>query len=828
MGEVYRADDLSLGQEVALKFLPEGTTDEQTLERFRNEVRTARRISHPNVCRVFDIGQTEDQVFLSMEYVDGEDLGSLLRRIGRLPTDKAAEIARKICAGVAAAHDKGVLHRDLKPANIMLDGRGEILIMDFGLAGLAHEIEDYRSGTPAYMAPEQLAGEEVTARSDIYSLGLVLYEVFTGKAAFDGRTLEEIVRVRSDSTPSPPTELVKDLDGAVEGIILRCLENDPAKRPESALAVAAALPGGDPLAAALAAGQTPSPQAVAAAGENVGLSPIVAIAWLGVALLALAGFAALAMWTSGIRHLDLPYSRDVLSQKLRDLAEQFGYPPPVDWAEGFDYDEDLLDTLHKQRKPLREWDSVLKGRPALLHFWRRQSPTPMWATAPKDLTILPGVVDRVDPSPTTSGMLAIEVDPRGRLVRLAAVPPQWEPAAAANAVPANWKALFDAAGLDLAKFQAAQPAWNSLGSTDSRAAWSGTYPETSVPLRVEAGAWHGQPIYFETIGNWTKPDRMPPPADSISKKLIQIGLSFVGVCLLVGALLLARRNYVTGKADLDGAWKLGVLLFCLLMTLWGFWVHLPAGVGSFGLFLMAIGAALFDSAVLCVLYLALEPFVRRHWPHAIISWSRMIAGRVRDPLVGRDLLYGVLFGLAWGIVFEFSNVVLLGWGGLPQFASTSYLLGARSSIGTWLWHLVNSIQATLIFFFMMFIMRLILRKPWLAAAAFVAIGVAIKLDGSQNPALDAAAYLAIYILAAFMMVRFGFVTLAAAIFTVDLLLSIPMAQDPSSWYMGGSLFVVATIGAMAVWGAYTALGGNAAQAPPPAWAATLARYQSRG
>jgi hypothetical protein len=322
---------------------------------------------------------------------------------------------------------------------------------------------------------------------------------------------------------------------------------------------------------------------------------------------------------------------------------------------------------------------------------------------------------------------------------------------------------------------------------------------------------------------------MPPPGDSITKKLIQIGLSFVGVCLLVGALLLARRNYVTGKADLDGAWKLGVLLFCLLMTLWGFWVHLPAGVGSFGLFLMAIGAALFDSTVLCVLYLALEPFVRRHWPHAIISWSRMIAGRVRDPLVGRDLLYGVLFGLAWGIVFEFSNVVLLAWGGFPQFASTSYLLGARSSIGTWLWHLVNSIRATLIFFFMMFILRLILRKPWLAAAAFVAIGVATKLDGSQNPALDAAAYLAVYILAAFMMVRFGFVTLAAAIFTVDLLLSIPMAQDPSSWYMGGSLFVVTTIGAMAVWGAYTALGRNTAQAPPPAWAAAiLARYQSRG
>ncbi len=198
MGEVYRADDLSLGQAVALKFLPERATDEHTLERFRNEVRIARRISHPNVCRVYDIGQSDNQVFLSMEYVDGEDLSSLLRRIGRLPSDKALEIARKICAGLAAAHDKGVLHRDLKPANIMLDGRGEVLIMDFGLAGVAHEIDDVRSGTPAYMAPEQLSGKEVTARSDIYSLGLVLYELFTGKPAFQGYTRDEIMRVRRD------------------------------------------------------------------------------------------------------------------------------------------------------------------------------------------------------------------------------------------------------------------------------------------------------------------------------------------------------------------------------------------------------------------------------------------------------------------------------------------------------------------------------------------------------------------------------------------------------------------------------------------------------
>jgi serine/threonine protein kinase len=154
MGEVYRAYDLILNQAVALKFLAGSHMSEAALARFRNEVRIARQVSHPNVCRVYDIGFIEGMHFLSMEYLDGEDLDSLLRRIGRLPRDKAIEFTRKICAGLSAAHDRGVLHRDLKPANIMIDGRGQARVTDFGLAALAAEIplSDIRSGTPAYMS----------------------------------------------------------------------------------------------------------------------------------------------------------------------------------------------------------------------------------------------------------------------------------------------------------------------------------------------------------------------------------------------------------------------------------------------------------------------------------------------------------------------------------------------------------------------------------------------------------------------------------------------------------------------------------------------------
>jgi Protein kinase domain/ECF sigma factor len=239
MGKVYRADDLLLGHSVALKFLP-AAASETALSRFRNEVRTARQVSHPNVCRVYDIGEADGLIYLTMEYVDGEDLASLLRRIGKLPYDKALDIARGLCAGLAAARDKGMVHRDLKPANVMLDGKGHVRITDFGLAGVAEDVRDPGSGTPAYMAPEQRRGKEVTRLSDIYALGIILHELFTGR-----RPSEE-----SQNT---------DLSPIVERVIRRCLEEDPRMRPATALAAAAALPGGDPLAAALAAGEMPSP-----------------------------------------------------------------------------------------------------------------------------------------------------------------------------------------------------------------------------------------------------------------------------------------------------------------------------------------------------------------------------------------------------------------------------------------------------------------------------------------------------------------------------------------------------------------------------------------
>ena len=237
----------------------------------------ARQVSHPNVCRVYDVGEFEGHTFLSMEYVDGEDLASLLRRIGRFPQDRAIELARQICAGPRrrarsrrrpSRSEAGEHHarRQRQDPDHRLRPRGRV------------RRERCAPARRPTWRPEQLAGGEVTPRSDIYALGLVLYELFTGQRALDAQQPGRADRQARAGGITPPTDIVRDLDPAIERVILRCLEADPARRPASALAVAAALPGGDPLAAALAAGETPSPEMVAAAGQTEALPRAIVIA----------------------------------------------------------------------------------------------------------------------------------------------------------------------------------------------------------------------------------------------------------------------------------------------------------------------------------------------------------------------------------------------------------------------------------------------------------------------------------------------------------------------------------------------------------------------
>ncbi len=814
MGEVYRAEDLKLAQIVAIKFLPESVSkDPGALARFHSEVRIARQVSHPNVCRMFDIGDADGVTFLTMEYVDGEDLSSLVRRIGRLSPDKATEIARQTCAGLAAAHERGVIHRDLKPANLMLDSAGRIRITDFGLAGIAASIQgaEVRAGTPAYMAPEQLAGKEVTIKSDLYSLGLVLYEILTGKRAFEATSLPELIKLREESAPTSPSSLVRDLDPLLERVILRCLEKDPALRPASALQVAAALPGGDPLAAALAAGETPSPQMVAAAGENTGLTPRWALAAFAAVLLGTSLLTYLGVKENGLERMHPDRSPEVLAHHAEEIIAKLGYPARVgDRVGGFAYDYDFLSYVSKNGASRSDWNQILSQRPQLLDYWYRQSPSEMIPQGWWNV-LTPGVVTFDDPPPFLSGMITLWMDAEGRLLWLQAIPPEVEsqPTSTPGAAqPVDWSALFAAAEIDPAQLHPATPAWNSLAAADTRAAWDGKWPGSGRPLHIEAAALRGKPVFFSLIGPWTKPERMRPDEQTATDKVGNIFGLTLAIVVVVGGIWFALRNLARGRGDRKGAWRLACVVFAVQMATFLCRAHFVADLDVLLLTVMAISTGLFASGTMWLLYLALEPYVRRNWPQTIISWTRLMSGRLRDPLVGRDLVSGVVLGMAWVLVFEVGTFFLIRAGAAPRFPTSGYLLGTREAAAEWLSRAVISIQGTLLFFFALVLLRVLVRNRWVAAALFVAIFTTPKLLGSDHLVTETLVWLTIYVIAAIAVVRFGLVVLGIGSFMTNVLLNVPFTLDFSNWYAAHCLFIVLTFVAIGAWGFYNSLAGK--------------------
>ena len=833
MGEVYRAEDLKLGQTVALKFLPRSLAQtDEALERFTREVRLARQVSHPNVCRVFDIGEISESgdagkpithTFLTMEFVDGEDLASLMRRIGRLPPDKAVEIGRQLCAGLAAAHEHGIIHRDLKPANIMLDGRGHVRITDFGLAGLAAEIEgaEARAGTPAYMSPEQFAGGEVTPKSDLYSLGLVLYEIFTGKRPFDASTNEEMARLRDKSAPTAPSQFVKELDPLIERVILRCLEKDPAKRPASALQVAAALPGGDPLAAALAAGETPSPEMVAASGETEGLRP--AVAWVLLAGVIVLGAAAILLSAQSMlyRRVPLETPPEELAQRARDILRSAGYSePPVDTSMGFYEGSALLRYIREHDKSKARWDNLETGA---FVFWYRGSPRPLAAgnlLSDSPIAIW-GVVWTDDPPLEVSGMTLVTLNPLGRLTQLIEVPPQVEKSAGTEPSPhwvPDWAPLFSAAGLDPSKWPPAQPMWTPPVDSDSRAAWTGSLSERpNIPMRIEAAAYRGKPVYFELIGPWTLPERMQPYQPTAGQRMGLVIFIFLLVSMLVVGAILARRNVRLGRGDRRGALRLAAYVFGALAVAWIFGAHHVPTISEFVLFFEFLEWGLLWSCFLWVLYIAMEPYVRRRWPATLVSWSRLLAGGFRDPLVGRDVLMGCLWG---AFVIDLDRLLWFvpSWLGhlppQPQSGPDWQFLGARAIIADIPNNSIFALFISLAILFILFLLRASLRKEWAASLAWVLFLTVFLSVGRDSVPVAIAENLIVQGVTVFLLRRLGLLWLVVAIFVNGTLTRFPVTTQMSSWYAGISLAAILLLAAIAIYAFYTSLGGRPAFGRP--------------
>jgi len=762
-------------------------------------VRIARQVSHRNVCRVYDIGEDHGRVFLTMELIDGEDMALLLKRIGRFPEERATEIARQICAGLAAAHELGVLHRDLKPANVMLDSDGRVRITDFGLAGLAGSFTDIRSGTPAYMAPEQLAGKDVSERSDIFALGLVLYEIFTGRRAFDATTIAELLRQHDEGVRVSGGSSGRSLDPVVEQVIARCLAPDPAQRPASALAVSAALPGGDPLAAALAAGETPSPAMVAAAGRVEPVPLRIGLPLLAFALLCFGGLIALRQMTAFYRFMPVDLPPAVLEDRARQVLDRFGYrEPPADSASQLREDRDYLSWARRQPASTR-WQQLATGRAPAVGLWYRTGPRFLVPTAEWTQVTL------TDPPLRMVGMTYVDVDAKGALLDFIAVPPQRTSGTPPPAAEMDWQPVFDAVRWPRERFTPATPEWTPPVATETRAAWTGTVPELgSTPLRLEVGAFAGKVVSVQTIGPWTRPGRMPPPIEAGIERALDNFKSVLVLFLVVGSALLARRMVLLGRGDWRGATTVAAVLFVLGMAQWTAGAHHVPDYGTLqNKFFEACANQLFRSAIAWLAYLGIEPWIRRHWPTSLISWSRILGGSFRDPLVGRDVLIGLAFGVAGAIypgLIEYGfqafggNVVNPAFTGIwalttPRFVGASLL--AESS---------NAMFNTLLLTLLYVVFRRRLGRPWLAAlATTVVLTLIITSEDGFGGGLPG--FLLIASISAFIIAPLhfhGMLPFMAAFAVRQVLMSNTLTADLGAWYAGPTWVIGAAMVGLAV------------------------------
>jgi hypothetical protein len=568
------------------------------------------------------------------------------------------------------------------------------------------------------------------------------------------------------------------------------------------------LPGGDPLAAALAAGETPSPQMVAASGQNDGIAPRMALTFLTAALAGILLLLYFGVKETAVERVHPEKSPEVLSNHASEIIAKIGYPErPADRESGFSYNTDFIEYVSTHDKPHADWSKLPYQRPELLSFWYRQSKKELvadgfWGNG------IPGVVTFDDPPLVTSGMVDVWMDDQGRLGWFQAIPDEKEEGSGSGPIAGNeikkpdWSVLFSAAEIDPAQLKSTPSTWNSLAASDYREAWDGKWPDSGRPLHVEAASLRGRPVFFALSGPWTKPPRMPPPEKRGNEKLKNLsGLTIAG-SIVIGGIFFAFRNLQRGRGDRLGAWRLACAAFVLQILTFVFRAHLIASPSLIG------ATSLLYAGAMWLLYIALEPYVRRNWPQTIISWTRLVSGKLRDPLVGRDLVSGVLLGIFWVLIIESGNLLSIRLGDALQLGSNDLLGGFREAVGYYFSIATNSIQGALAFFLLLVLIRIVVRNRWLAVAVFVAIQITPRLIGTDHFWLDFTEFTLVYGVAALAVVRFGLIALGVGVFLADVLLNVPYSLDFSNWYAAHNLLIVFSFFAIAVWGFYLSLGGK--------------------
>ena len=496
----------------------------------------------------------------------------------------------------------------------------------------------------------------------------------------------------------------------------------------------------------------------------------------------------------------------------------WGLPPDAaaDTAYGFEINGGYLKYVQTHDKSRARWETLAKSGLPAMTFWYRQSPNPLFAQeffGPGALgggQVYPG-----DPAMDTTAMALVVLDTTGRLVRFEVVPPE-KSAPPQNAKTPDWAGFFAAGGLNIAEFRAAAPEWAPLVPTDSRLAWTGTFPQRAdVPIRVEAAAFHGQPVYYRMIFPWTKPGRDTETDLTRQQKIASVLIVLLILTVFVGGVALAHSNIKANRADMKGAARLGAFVFVTFLVLWILSTHhLPNFLEAIS-FLTAVASAALRTFFAMVLYVALEPFVRRREPETLISWTRLLAGKLRDPLVGRDLLIGSVYGVLIFLVEASDNFLLPLFGKLPPIpggVSTESLLGFRHALAQVLLFVLGQTIDSLGIFFMLFVLQRILRRAWIAAIVVAIAGTLLSLGNSNGeyPWISAVFLVILYLSFLLVLKRFGLLTLLVGLVVQQVLLIFPATIHLSRWYAAPSLVGMTAIAALTIYGFRTALAGQPA------------------
>jgi serine/threonine protein kinase len=798
LGTVFMAYDKVLNKPVALKFFRNSLfgKDRGLIE---GEVALSQRVSHVNVCRVHDLNVEYDPPYMSMEYIDGEDLEQTLQRVGRIVPDRAVQISMDICAGLSAAHAQGVVHGDLKPHNVMIDGAGIARLTDFGLGRLAifRDSLGPHAGTPPYMAPEQVSGRSANERSDLFSLGIVLYELYTGEYPLavdeEGGSLNwETSRV------VPPSDLVPQIEPHVERTILQCLEIAPEDRPASVKAVMQRL-----------AGEQATPNISTSDRAAAYESRFQKLRWLAIA--AIAGLVASWIAVPQFRLVErIDFARSSVAdywQAATHLIAALGYKAEHTagkYSFGFDYDSPFVND------PTAPDQTV--------SYWYRQSPSflvPHHFTISREQTTSQVTFD--EPPWTEPGMVGARISTDGTLLEFRSVPGALGRGKdGGTSRDASIAKLFASAGLKVADFAVLPDGERMIGpTTESFASFgeSRMYRSKSNPtvLHVQLNLVEDEIVWFK-MDNADGPKATGKPmANRINEALYLLFMVFA----VVGCFL-ARRNLALGRADRRGAWRCSALVFVASLVSWCFSAsHLPLFEGEVQLAQFGFANALFWAGTQWLVYMSFEPFLRQDRAGGMVSWTRAINGQWRDPLVARDILSGCMVGaILTPLLGTLCNLVPWRIGAPGRFEIPALDLGTLEH-PTFMFAivadaLVNAMYSGFILVLLPIVLSRILGSRWLGiGAAWLVLTLLFGFfyGSGITPWQDQVAwfaYMGIWAAAYQLVVqRFGLLATVAMVATLQSVIFTPSTLDWDRWYaatgMAMGLGMAALIGGYAAW-----------------------------